>query len=118
MVSMKPVLLIYLTALPFYSCETSKGSFIPTTVYFGGDILTMEGDAPEYAEALVTGGNLKIHVVSYIDYVSAALVCSKPGFKKQRNHRQKPMDHGLRGPSGHNDQCSSSIPEREFKGRS
>jgi len=25
----------------------------PTTVYFGGDIITMEGDSPEYVEALV-----------------------------------------------------------------
>lgn len=40
---MKPVLLIYLTALLFYSCKRTEESAILTTAYFGGGVLTIEG---------------------------------------------------------------------------
>ncbi|MGB5404064.1 MAG: amidohydrolase, partial [Robiginitalea sp.] len=40
-----------------FSCkgeaETQSGERSTATVYYGGDIITMEGDVPEYAEALV-----------------------------------------------------------------
>ena len=47
-------LLLFLTPLILGSCGRSDdSSTYSSTVYFGGDILTMEGDQPVYVEALV-----------------------------------------------------------------
>ncbi|MFC5626038.1 amidohydrolase [Algoriphagus winogradskyi] len=50
---MKNLILLSWFCLILFSCETQVGSDIPTTIYVGGDIITMEGDEPAYAEALV-----------------------------------------------------------------
>ncbi len=35
------------------ACSTPEEKLSPATIYYGGDIITMEGDQPEYVEALV-----------------------------------------------------------------
>lgn len=58
---MKKLTLFVASALLIISCKENKKSTdvattsnqINQTIYYGGDILTMEGDTPEYAEAIV-----------------------------------------------------------------
>ena len=58
---MKNLALLYFTLILFLSCESEnkkQGAVaapyqLQQTMYYGGDILTMEGDEPTYAEALV-----------------------------------------------------------------
>ena len=45
--------LALITVLMLFSCQTGNNNNGKNTIYFGGDILTMEGDQPEYTEALV-----------------------------------------------------------------
>ena len=68
---MKIKLLIVATALfSFFGCKQEKqnstGHSLPAdstqTVYFGGDILTMEGDKPAYAEAVVSANGRIVFV--------------------------------------------------------
>lgn len=58
--NLKPVLFFGIFGLLLASCDQNKQKEITTkahnlqqTIYFGGDIITMEGDEPTYAEALV-----------------------------------------------------------------
>jgi predicted amidohydrolase YtcJ len=48
---------LFVISMVLFSCkgekETSSGDESFATVYYGGDIITMEGDTPEYAEAVV-----------------------------------------------------------------
>lgn len=48
---MKKIILITLCVITLISCN-DKAIIIADTIYFGGDILTMEGNSPEYAEAI------------------------------------------------------------------
>ncbi|KGO79090.1 hydrolase [Flavobacterium beibuense F44-8] len=49
------VLLVLLTCIVSCNKKTTEGdSANQATIYYGGDILTMEGDAPVYAEAIVS----------------------------------------------------------------
>lgn len=50
---MKKSVLLILGIVFLFSCKESKKKKNTATVYFGGDIITMAGDTPEYAEALV-----------------------------------------------------------------
>jgi predicted amidohydrolase YtcJ len=50
---MKNNLLLILGIIFLFSCNKSEKKENTATVYFGGDIITMAGDMPEYAEALV-----------------------------------------------------------------
>ena len=56
---MKKIFLVIVTALSLYACKkTAEDSQttnapLPADMYFGGDIITMEGDEPTYAEAVV-----------------------------------------------------------------
>jgi predicted amidohydrolase YtcJ len=54
---MKPFFRYFLVIVLLYSCGAEKGADIPTTVYFGGDILTMKGDSPSYVEAVLVQGD-------------------------------------------------------------
>ena len=49
------ILLVLLTCIVSCNKKTTEGdSANQATIYYGGDILTMEGDAPVYAEAIVS----------------------------------------------------------------
>ena len=50
---MKKSVLLILGIVFLFSCKDSEKKENTATVYFGGDIITMAGDTPEYAEALV-----------------------------------------------------------------
>ncbi len=49
------LLIIVLAVAAFVGCNytAEKAANANQTIYFGGDIITMEGDAPEYVEAVV-----------------------------------------------------------------
>jgi predicted amidohydrolase YtcJ len=47
----------FLLVFLLYSCGTEKRPVVSSTVYFGGDILTMKGDSPSYAEAVLVQGD-------------------------------------------------------------
>ena len=95
MMKFKFTLLLFLTALLISSCgkkETNKAS---GTLYFGGDILTMEGDKPQYAESVVQIDGKIVFVGSKKDaadkYKDAAQVDLKgktlvPGFIDAHSH--------------------------------
>ena len=40
-----------------YSCEAGRVPIVTSNVYFGGDILTMNGDSPSYVEAILVQGD-------------------------------------------------------------
>lgn len=74
----KHILLVILACIFFHACNsTSSESNIQLTIYTGGDILTMVGDEPTYAEALLVKGD------------KIAFVGSKKEAKSQagRNHQ-------------------------------
>ncbi|GAB2490391.1 amidohydrolase [Algoriphagus taiwanensis] len=48
----KGLIIFLVSMVTFWSCENPKNES-PSTIYSGGDILTLAGDQPEYAEALV-----------------------------------------------------------------
>ena len=50
---MKITILSFVATLLFACTETTKQINKDITIYFGGDIITMEGDTPEYAGAVV-----------------------------------------------------------------
>ena len=50
---MKQIIAFSLLIILFSSC-TSKSSESLVTLYYGGDIITMSGDEPSYAESIVT----------------------------------------------------------------
>ncbi|WP_053990577.1 amidohydrolase [Mangrovimonas sp. TPBH4] len=63
----KPTTLLLLALIVFMSCKQKEDSTTETpvktnseqTLYFGGDIITMEGDQPQYVEAVVReNGNI------------------------------------------------------------
>lgn len=68
-------LLLILGILIFASCkdikkeETSNNT---ATVYFGGDIITMEGDTPQYAEAVVVNDGKIVFVGTFSEAKTAA----------------------------------------------
>ncbi|RUA06307.1 MAG: amidohydrolase, partial [Fusobacteria bacterium] len=59
---MKKVMLILMSVIMLIGCsnnkskETKQGEGMNTKVYFGGDILTMDGETPTYVEAVVQEG--------------------------------------------------------------
>jgi predicted amidohydrolase YtcJ len=53
----------------FTFCSSPKENKSPATVYYGGDILTMEGDSPYYAEAIV----VKDGIITYVGSASEAM---------------------------------------------
>lgn len=63
---MKKSLLLILGILFLYACNETEKKENTATVYFGGDIITMAGDTPEYAEAIVVD-NDKITFVGVAD---------------------------------------------------
>lgn len=64
----KKILLALLVSITF-SCSTSykKGASDNKTLYFGGDIVTMKGQQPEYVEALVTNADSIVFTGSLAD---------------------------------------------------
>jgi predicted amidohydrolase YtcJ len=60
-------LLIYLVPLVIWSCMSSVDSTTNGILYFGGDILTMEGESPVYVEALVERDGKIVFVGSRAD---------------------------------------------------
>ena len=55
----KTILFVLLSAL-FLSCQTKDkehtGESASQTIFYGGDIITMQGDTPQYVEAVVSEG--------------------------------------------------------------
>ena len=91
----KFTLLLFLTALLISSCVKKETNTASGTLYFGGDILTMEGDKPQYAEAIVQVDGKIVFVGSKKDaadkYKDANLVDLKgktlvPGFIDAHSH--------------------------------
>ncbi|WP_370392331.1 amidohydrolase [uncultured Winogradskyella sp.] len=79
---MKRIILLSFLLVFFVSCkndnsETSQDKNNNATVYYGGDILTMKGDAPEYVEALV----VKDGKISFVGESSKAMNVAGPGHK-------------------------------------
>ena len=79
---MKKITLIVLFVLLIISCKTDQNK--PTeiyqslaTVYFGGDIITMAGDSPEYVEALVERDGL----IEYTGSANKAMQIAGDGHK-------------------------------------
>lgn len=46
-------LLIFAIVITTFACQTEKKTNDDLAIYYGGDIVTMKGDTPEYVEALV-----------------------------------------------------------------
>lgn len=71
---MKPIFyyLIFLVALSFYSCDKSNKeksesvNYESATIFYNGDIITMEGDSPQYVEAVVESDGKIIYVGSLL----------------------------------------------------
>ena len=59
---MRKLSVLSLILLIFYACKESPVVQENTTVYFNGDIITMEGDEPDYVEALVTKEDTIVYV--------------------------------------------------------
>jgi predicted amidohydrolase YtcJ len=79
---MKHIILLSFLLVFFTSCkndnnETSQDKNNNATVYYGGDILTMKGDTPEYVEALV----VKDGKISFVGESSQAMNFAGPGHK-------------------------------------
>ena len=66
------VLLAGLLALALAGCEKNSKVETAATVYFGGDILTMAGEQPQYVEALAVRDGRIIAAGSKADVVKAA----------------------------------------------
>ena len=60
---MKQILTFLILILLFSNC-TNKSSELPVTLYYGGDIITMSGDKPSYAESIVTNSDSIVFVGS------------------------------------------------------
>ncbi|MFZ4590935.1 MAG: amidohydrolase [Ignavibacteria bacterium] len=95
MIKFKFTLLLVLTAILFSACGKKETKTASGTLYFGGDILTMEGDKPQYAEAIVQVDGKIVFVGSRKDatekYKDAAQVDLKgktllPGFVDAHSH--------------------------------
>ena len=55
---MKQLLTFLLLAILFSSCTNHSNKLLESQfIYYGGDIITMSGDEPTYAEAIVTSGD-------------------------------------------------------------
>ncbi|NRB63482.1 MAG: amidohydrolase [Saprospiraceae bacterium] len=55
---MKNVFIFFVIALFFFGCAVEPATTeVSQTLYYGGDIITMRGDQPDYAEALVSSGD-------------------------------------------------------------
>lgn len=68
MKNLKKLILSFLIAGTVFSCSTQeKNTNETTTIYFGGDIITMEGNAPSYAEAVVQENGKIVFVGSKAD---------------------------------------------------
>jgi len=89
------ILLLILTATLFSACGKKEMKTASGTLYFGGDILTMEGDKPQYAEAIVQVDGKIVFVGSKKEasdkYKDAAQVDLKgktllPGFVDAHSH--------------------------------
>ncbi len=65
-------LILGITLLISCKQEQKNESINPTIIYGGGDIITMQGDSPEYTEALVVRGNEILFVGSLKDAKSNA----------------------------------------------
>lgn len=59
---MRKLSVLSLTLLIFYACKESTVVQENTTVYFNGDIITMEGEEPDYVEALMTKEDTIVYV--------------------------------------------------------
>ena len=70
-------LLVFFTSCKNDNSETSQDKNNNATVYYGGDILTMKGDAPEYVEALA----VKDGKISFVGESSKAMNVAGPGHK-------------------------------------
>lgn len=70
-------LLVFFTSCKNDNNETSQDKNNNATVYYGGDILTMKGDTPEYVEALV----VKDGKISFVGESSKAMNVAGPGHK-------------------------------------
>lgn len=68
--------LLFLSFLVF-SCQQQEETTSNATVYFGGDILTMEGDQPTYEEALVVRDGL----IEYLGESGEAMKIAGKGHK-------------------------------------
>lgn len=55
---MTKTLILTISALMLFSCNQTTEPTEPATLYYNGDILTMEGDEPQYVEALVSRGGV------------------------------------------------------------
>lgn len=82
---MRKLILILLTAVVFYSCENKSGkkAEIPSkndtaTIYHGGSILTMAGDAPTYVEALVEQDGIIVFTGSKEDALATYSAAGNP----------------------------------------
>jgi predicted amidohydrolase YtcJ len=70
-------LLVFFTSCKNDNNETSQDKNKNATVYYGGDILTMKGDTPEYVEALV----VKDGKIRFVGESSKAMNVAGPGHK-------------------------------------
>jgi predicted amidohydrolase YtcJ len=68
----KKSLLFILGITLLFSCNETVKKENTVAVYFGGDIITMAGDTPEYAEALVINDGKIVFVGSSDEAMTAA----------------------------------------------
>lgn len=78
----KFLFLTFLTFLVFSCKKESVQDNLKTTVYYNGDILTMAGDQPTYAEALVVQDG----IISFVGNSKEAMEIAGPG------HRMKDLE--------------------------
>ncbi len=67
--------LISLFLIGMTACSTEETELSPATMYYGGDILTMEGPTPSYAEALV----VRDGVIEYVGVEAEAMAKAGKG---------------------------------------
>lgn len=74
---MTKTLILTISALMLFSCNQTTELTQPATLYYNGDLLTMEGDQPQYVEALVTRGG----VIAYAGTKAEAIKVAGKGHK-------------------------------------
>ncbi len=58
---LKPLTLLFMILFVF-SCKQKKTDPLSqSTLYYGGDIITMNGDTPQYAEAIVIKDGVSVY---------------------------------------------------------
>jgi predicted amidohydrolase YtcJ len=74
----KTDIILLILPLLIFSCNPTKDEISMATLYFGGEILTMEGESPKYTQAVV----VKDRHIEFTGELSEAIIIAGKGHKK------------------------------------